>query len=320
MTITQLEYVVAVATYKSFVSAAEKCFVTQPTLSMQIQKLEDELGVKIFDRNKHPIAVTDLGSLIVEQARVTLAECERIHEIIQTQQKSLSGIYKFAAIPTVAPNILPALLENFSKSFPLMKLQVNEMETNQIITALRNNEIDAALVSTPLEENDIKEYPLFYEPFVGYFSEHEKALKKRLISPADIALDRIWLLNEGHCMRNQIINLCSDQIQKLQAERPYRYESSNIETLRKMVDKNGGMAVLPELATLEFGEDMIEHIRYFENPEPVREISLVTNAHYVKMSVLQSLMDEILKLVPEKMRVQKKNRKVLRIQSAKLDI
>jgi LysR family hydrogen peroxide-inducible transcriptional activator len=320
MTITQLEYVVAVATYKSFVSAAEKCFVTQPTLSMQIQKLEDEMGVKIFDRNKHPIAVTDMGEIIVEQSRVALAECERIHELIQVQQKILSGTFKIAAIPTVAPNILPGLLENYSKSFPSMKLNVKEMETDQIISALRNNEIDAAIVSTPLEEKGIKEYPLFYEPFVGYFADGEKALKKRTIAPSDISLDRIWLLNEGHCMRNQIINLCSDQVQKLQAERPYRYESSNVETLRKMVEKNGGMTVLPELATLEFTEDQIERIRYFEDPEPVREISLVTNGHFVRMSVLQSLMDEILKLVPEKMRVQKKNRKVLRIQSAKLEL
>jgi LysR family hydrogen peroxide-inducible transcriptional activator len=197
-------------------------------------------------------------------------------------------------------------------------LQVRELETHQIITALRNNEIDAALVSTPLEENGIKEYPLFYEPFVTYFSEGEPALQKRMVVPEDIALDRIWLLNEGHCMRNQIINLCSDQIQKLQAERPFRYESSNIETLRRMVEKNGGMAVLPELATLEFNDDQLDRLRYFETPEPVREISLVTSSHFVKDSVLQSLMDEILKLVPEKMRVQKKNRKVLRIQSARL--
>jgi len=320
MTITQLEYVVAVATYRSFVLAAEKCFVTQPTLSMQIQKLEDELGVKVFDRNKHPIIVTDMGAMVVEQARIAIGECERIHEVIQNQQKILSGIFKFAVIPTVAPNILPGLLENYSKTFPDMKLDVTEMETNQIISALRNNEIDAALVSTPLEENGIKEYPLFYEPFVGYFSNGEKALAKRMIKPADISLDRIWLLNEGHCMRNQIINLCSDQVQKLQSERPYRYESSNVETLRKMVEKNGGMSVLPELSTLEFTEDQIERIRYFEDPEPVREISLVTNGHFVRMSVLQSLMDEILKLVPEKMRVQKKNRKVLRIQSAKLHL
>ena len=142
MTITQIEYVVAVATYKSFVAAAEKCFVTQPTLSMQIQKLEDELGVRIFDRNKHPIAITEMGELIVTQGRVALAECERIHELIQTQQQVISGSFKFAAIPTVAPNILPGLLENYSKKFPAIKLQVTEMETNQIIPPARQiNEV-----------------------------------------------------------------------------------------------------------------------------------------------------------------------------------
>jgi LysR family hydrogen peroxide-inducible transcriptional activator len=318
MTITQLEYVVTIATYRSFVAAAEKCFVTQPTLSMQIQKLEEELGVKIFDRNKHPIEITDIGQKILDQARIALAECERINEIIQTEQTRLSGTFKFAVIPTVAPNILPALLENYTKKYPKVTLQVTEMETKQIITALRNNEIAAALLSTPLEENGIKEYPLFYEPFVGYFSEGEKALKRKLIKPDDIELDRIWLLNEGHCMRNQIINLCSEQIQKLQSERPYRYESGNVETLRRMVEKNKGMSILPELATLEFTDEQVERIRYFEDPEPVREISLVTNSHFVRMGILQTLMDEILALVPEKMRVQKKNRKVLRIQSAKL--
>ncbi len=318
MTITQLEYIVAVATYKSFVVASEKCFATQPTLSMQIQKLEDELGVKLFDRHKHPITVTDIGEIVVNQAKIAISECERIGEIIQLQQKNLSGSFRLAVIPTVAPNILPGLLQNYVKLYPNIKLRVQEMETNQIIIALRNNEIDAALLSTPLEQNGIREYPLFFEPFVTYFSKDEKALSKRLIKPDDIDLERIWLLNEGHCMRNQIINLCSDNLQRLQADRPYRYESSNVETLRRMVEKNGGMTVLPELATLDFSEDQMDNIRYFEDPEPVREISLVTNDLFVRETVLNSLMDEILKLVPEKMRVQKKNRKVLRIQSAKL--
>lgn len=318
MTITQLEYVVAVATYKSFVAAAEKCFVTQPTLSMQIQKLEEELGVKLFDRNKHPIAITAMGEAIVAQARIALSETEKIHELIQNQQNKLGGKFKFAVIPTIAPYILPGLLEHYSAKYPDVKLEVKELETNQIITALKNNELDAALLSTPLETNGIKEYPLFYEPFVAYFSPDEKALKKRLISADDIALDRIWLLNEGHCMRNQILDLCSDHIERLQAARPYRYESSNVETLRKMVDKNKGMTVLPELATFEFTEDQQDRVRYFEDPEPAREISLVTNGHFVRLTLLESLMEEILKMVPEKMRVQKKNRKVLRIQSAKL--
>jgi LysR family hydrogen peroxide-inducible transcriptional activator len=318
MTITQLEYVVAVATYKSFVAAAEKCFVTQPTLSMQIQKLEEELGIKLFDRNKHPIAITAMGSDIVAQARIALSEIEKVHELIQKQQNSLSGVFKFAVIPTIAPYILPGLLEIYSGKYPDVKLQVNEMETNDIIKALSNNEIDAALVSTPLETNGIKEYPLFYEPFVAYFSEEEEALKKRLITPEDVVLERIWMLNEGHCMRNQIINLCSDHVQRIQAERPYRYESSNVEMLRKMVDRNKGLTVLPELATMDFNEDQQDKVRYFEDPEPVREVSLITNDYFVRLTLLQSLMDEILALVPEKMRVQKKNRKVLRIQTAKL--
>jgi LysR family hydrogen peroxide-inducible transcriptional activator len=285
---------------------------------MQIQKLEEELNVKLFDRNKHPIAITALGESIVAQAQVILAECEKIYELIQNQQNHISGTFKFAVIPTIAPYILPGLLEKYSANYPDVKLQVKEMETDQIIRALRNNELDAALVSTPLEENDLKEYPLFQEPFVAYFSGEEAALKKRLVTPNDIAMDRLWLLNEGHCMRNQIINLCSENIQQLQATKPYKYESSNIETLRRMVDKNKGLTVLPELATHEFNEDQMERIRYFEDPEPVREVGLVTNGHFVKLTILQTLMDEILGLVPEKMRVQKKNRKVLRIQSAKL--
>lgn len=318
MTITQLEYVVAVATYKSFVAAADKCFVTQPTLSMQIQKLEEELGIKIFDRNKHPIAITAMGEAIVEQARIVLSESEKIHELIQKQQNNVTGTFKIAVIPTVAPYIVPSLLENYATKYPEVKLEVQEMETKQIITALYNNELDAALVSTPLEDSNIKEYPLFFEPFVAYFSEDEKALKKRTVTAEDIDLGRIWLLNEGHCMRNQVLDLCSDQIQRLQANRPYRYESSNVETLRKMVDKNKGLTILPELATFEFGEDQQDRVRYFDEPEPVREISLVTNGHFVRLSILQTLMDEIIALVPEKMRVQKKNRKILRIQSAKL--
>jgi LysR family transcriptional regulator, hydrogen peroxide-inducible genes activator len=318
MTITQLEYVVAVATYKSFVSAAEKCFVTQPTLSMQIQKLEDEMGIRLFDRTKHPIVVTEVGERIVEQARVVLSECGKIGELIQEQQERLSGSFRFAVIPTVAPFLLPKLLENFTKANPEVRLQASELETGRALRALRNGEIDAAIVSTPLEENNIKEYPLFYEPLVAYFAPDEPALKKRMVVPEDISLERIWLLSEGHCMRNQVLDLCSDGVQKLQSDRAYQYESSNVETLRKMVDKVGGLTVLPELATHEFAEDLMERVRYFEEPQPVREISIVTADHFVRMAMLQSLMDGVLALVPEQMRVQKRNRKVLRIQSAKL--
>ena len=318
MTITQLEYVVAVATYRSFIGAADKCFVTQPTLSMQIQKLEDELGILLFDRSKHPISITEIGAPIVEQAKAALASVEQITELIQTRQNTLSGTFRLGVIPTIAPYILPSLLSAYATAYPEMTLKAQEMETRHILTALRNGELNAGLVSTPLEDANIKEYPLFYEPFVGYFADGDPALKKRTIAPADIRLEDIWLLNEGHCMRNQILDLCSEQVAQMQGEKPYRYESGNVETLRKMVDVNGGLTVLPELATYEFPEDKQERLRYFATPEPVREISLVTTKHFVRNSILQSLMDEILKLVPEKIKVQKKNRKILRIQSGRV--
>lgn len=318
MTTTQLEYVVAVATYNTFAPAAEKSFVTQSTPSMQTHKPDEELGVKLFDTNKHPIAITAMGEAIVKQAKAILAESERITELIQQQQSKVSGIFKLAVIPTIAPYILPGFLEKYSHKFPDVKLVVKEMETSQIITALNNNELDAALVSTPMEENGIKEYPLFFEPFVAYFSSDEKALAKRTINADDIALERLWLLNEGHCMRNQVLDLCSDHVQRLQADKPYSYESSNVETLRKMVDKSKGLTILPELATFEFTEDQMERVRYFTDPEPVREISIVTNNYFVRLTLLQTIIDEIIELVPEKMRVQKKSRKILRIQSAKL--
>ena len=318
MTITQLEYAVAVATYHSFVAAAEKCFVTQPTLSMQIQKLEEELGIKLFDRNNRPNTVTAIGTPIIDQAKVILAECEKVFELVKSNQGIVAGVFKLAVIPSVAPYLMPGLLERYSKEYPDVRLLVKEMETAQILSALKNNEIDAAIVSTPLENSGVQEYPLFYEPFVGYFSEGEKALKKKLIVAEDIEMDRLLLLNEGHCMRNQVLDLCSDHIHELQANKSFQYDSSNVDTLRKMVDRNKGMTVLPELAVNDFNEDQQDRVRYFEDPEPVREISLVTNNQFVKITLLQSLIDEILLLVPEKMRAQTKKRKILRIQSSRL--
>lgn len=318
MTITQLEYAVAVATYHSFVAAAEKCFVTQPTLSMQIQKFEEELGVKIFDRNSRPNSVTAIGAPIIEQAKQVLAEVNKIYELVKSNQGIVSGEFRLRVIPSVAPFLMPGLLDRYTKKYPDVKLVIKEMETDKILEALKQNEIDAAIVSTPLEMPSIQEYPLFYEPFVGYFPEGEKLLKKKLIAAEDIDFNQLLLLNEGHCMRNQVLDLCTDHISQVQANKNFRYDSSSVDTLRKLVDKNKGITILPELAVADFNEDQQDRIRYFEDPEPVREVSLVTNNQFVKLSLLQSLIDEILQLVPEKMRAQSPKRKILRIQSSRL--
>lgn len=318
MTLTQLEYVVAVATYKSFVAAAEKTFVTQPTLSMQINKLEEELNVKIFDRYKHPIVPTDIGEKIVEQAKIILAESKKIDELVNKSQGVVSGTFRLAVIPTIAPNIVPYLLVKYAEHFPEVKLIITEAKTKDIIEKLKNNEIDCGLLATPLDDNRLKEFPLFYEPLVGYFHKDEKALSKKTITAEDIDLSKIWMMNEGNCLRNQVIELCSDHVDKLQAQRPYKYESGNVGTLKKMVDNNGGLSVFPELSTRDFEDDSLDNIRYFSDPEPVREISLVISDHFVKMGIFQTLSETILELVPEKMRAQTKNRKILRIQTSKL--
>ncbi|HTO15939.1 MAG TPA: hydrogen peroxide-inducible genes activator [Edaphocola sp.] len=318
MTLTQLEYVVAVATYRSFVAAAEKCFVTQPTLSMQIQKLEDELGVKIFDRNKHPIMPTEIGVAIVSQAKIILSESGKVNEIIQKSKDEVWGAFRLAIIPTIAPYILPSFLANYAAKYPKVKLTVIEMTTQSIIKALENDELDAAILSTPLERSQIKEYPLFFETLIAYFSKDEASKLPNAIKPKDINLEKLWLLHEGNCLRNQVLNLCVENIQNIQANRPYLYESGSVDMLRKMVDTNGGVTILPELATFEFQDKFLDNIRYFEDPQPEREVSIVTNNHFVRNSILQSIKTEILNIIPEKMKIHKEGRNILKIQTAKL--
>lgn len=318
MTLTQLEYVVAVATYKSFVAAAEKTFVTQPTLSMQINKLEEELNVKIFDRYKHPITTTDIGEKIVQQAKIILSEAKKIDELVNKSQGIVAGDFILGVIPTISPYIIPKLIVKYHQEFPDVRLVIQEMKTNDILSKLKNDEIDCGLVSTPLDDNRLKEIPLFYEPLVAYFHNKHQILKKKEIDVKDLDLSEIWMMNEGNCLRNQVIDLCSDQIDKIQKDRKFKFESGNVETLKKMIDLNGGFSIFPEMSTHEFSEKDMENVRYFKDKEPVREISLITNDHFVKHSILNSLMNTISELIPEQMRAQTKNRKILRIQTSRL--
>ena len=178
MTLTQLEYIVAIDTYRSFVGAAEKCFVTQPTLSMQVQKLEETLGVKLFDRSKQPVIPTEIGIEIIAQARVLLAESEKIKEIISDQHRELSGELKIGIIPTVAPYILPKVIHCFTEKFPQVKLVVWELTTELIVNHLKSGVIDCGILSTPLHDANLTEIPIFYESFVAYVSKNSKLSKR----------------------------------------------------------------------------------------------------------------------------------------------
>jgi LysR family hydrogen peroxide-inducible transcriptional activator len=304
MTLVQLEYIVAVDTYRSFVTAAEKCFVTQPTLSMQVQKLEEMLSVKIFDRSKQPVSPTEIGSQIISQARIILQESSKIKEIISSQQQDVVGELKIGVIPTVAPYLLPEVIAAMLEKYPELKLLIWEYNTEDIIQHLKTGVIDCGILATPLIDPNLSETPLYYENFVSYLSKTSKLYKKKALDPDDLTDENIWLLNEGHCMRNQVLNICGySKNNKLQG---LEYNTGSVETLVRMVDLNGGATLLPELAISELSVKQNNKIRYFKSPEPVREISLVTHKNFIKRRMLNALKEEILAIIPKGMKQKKK--------------
>jgi len=304
MTLVQLEYIVAVDTYRSFVGAADKCFVTQPTLSMQIQKLEEMLNVKIFDRSKQPVIPTEIGSQIIEQARLVLQEGQKIKEIISSQQQDIVGELKVGIIPTVAPYLLPQVIAAMMEKFPDLKLLIWEYTTEDIIHHLKTGVLDCGILATPLADNAITEIPLYYENFVTYISKNSKLFKKKNIDANDLEDENIWLLNEGHCMRSQVLNICrSTKDNRLQG---LTYNTGSVETLIRMVDINNGATLLPELALADLSPKQLSKVRTFKSPEPVREISLVTHKNYIKKRMLNAFMEEILNVIPKAMKQKKK--------------
>lgn len=308
MTLTQLEYIVALDNYKSFLSASEKTFVTQPTLSMQVKKLEEELGIVLFDRTKHPISPTEVGKQIIEQARITLHEANKIKELVKEQSPEMKGKLKIGIIPTLAPYLLPLFLKPFFKKYPKVTLVVEEIITDRIIEQLLNYELDCGILVTPLPLHNIKSSPLFYEPFVGYVSKSSRLASKTVITMEDIDLKEMWILNEGHCMRSQVENLCFGNIQSKQ-ENNFEYQSGSIETLIKLVESNDGFTILPELSIHDFSAKQINRVRYFRSPEPSREVSLLTSKNIIKKRMIDALKAEILNSIPEKMK--NKNQKTV---------
>lgn len=308
MTLVQLEYIVAVDTYRSFVTAAEKCFITQPTLSIQIQKLEETLGVKIFDRGKQPVIPTAIGVEIIRQARVILTESAKLNEIISAQKNELAGEFKIGVIPTIAPYLLPKVIVEFTKKYPKVQLMIWEYTTDQIISNLKLGLLDCGILSTPVDDRSIHEIPLFYENFVTYLSPSNLLMSKNSIRNEDIDTDQLWLLNEGHCMRNQVINICRKK--KMSHSRQFEYNTGSIETLKRMVDLDNGMTILPELCLVELSEEQLTRVRRFKAPEPVREISMVTQQNFIKKSAIKALKNEILEIIPAEMKSVKRKERI----------
>lgn len=287
MTITQLRYVLAVAEHKNFTKAAEKVFVTQPTLSMQIQKLEEELDVQIFDRSKKPIDLTETGRLIVDQAKNIVNESDRIQDIVDQQKGFIGGLFRLAVIPTVMPTLLPMFLKNFTNKYPKVKLKIEELHTEAMIEKLQDGHLDAGIAATPLGQPEVIERPLYYEPFVGYIPYDHRLSSKKLIETNDLDIYDMLLLEDGHCFKEGILNICKSK--RSSEDDQFQLQSGSFETLTKLVNEGLGMTLLPYLHTLDIKESEKDHLRMFTEPVPAREVSLIYNRSELKMQIINAL-------------------------------
>ena len=290
MTIVQLKYAIAVAEYRNFTVAADKCFVTQPTLSMQIQKLEAELDITIFDRTKKPIAISDVGIKIIQQSKKIVSESEKMQDVVDQDRGVIGGNFKIGIVPTIMPTLLPLFLDELVSNYPMLKVLIYELPTNELINQLKNNRLDLIIASTPLEDDDLIEKPIYYEPFVAYLPKSNEHFGKKEIVPRNLYSNDLLLLRDGHCFRNSIENLCFDCSEYVGK---FELKSGSFETLVNLVDQNLGITFLPYLHTLKLNEDQKEMLHNFKNPKPAREVSLVYHKNEVKIHII----DEIKKLL-----------------------
>lgn len=298
MTLQQLEYILAVDKYRHFAKAAEHCRVTQPTLSMMIQKLEDELGIKLFDRNSQPVKPTPAGKKVIEQARNVLYQASQIKDIVNEEEQSLKGPFYLAVLPTIAPYLLPRFMQKlFSKNNDL-DLRIREMQTAPTIAALLNGEIDAAIIANQPIETQLQGDTLFYEEFYGYVSKTDPLFKKERIRSTDIKDERLWLLDEGHCFRDQLVRFC--QMEKVKVHQA-AYRLGSLETFMRMVESGNGVTFIPELAIHQLSESQKELVRPFAIPKPAREIVFVTRKDFIRHSIAQILIESIKQSVPKQM-------------------
>jgi LysR family transcriptional regulator, hydrogen peroxide-inducible genes activator len=303
MNLQQLEYIVALDIHRNHAKAANFCNVTQPTLSMMVKKLEDELGVKIFDKAQ-PLKPTQSGEVIISRARVILQEIKNLREFIRDEKDSIEGEFRLGVIPTLAPYLLPKFLNEFLEKHPGTSFTVMELQTEELIRLLKTNRLDVAILVSPLDDREIREVPVFYEPILLYTSENLQYYQQERVNLKSLSFEKLLLLEEGHCFRGQVENLCTARGKKTPSQ--LNYQSGSFETLKAMVDNNYGYTLIPELAV----NVKDKHVKRFVSPEPVREVSLAVHNGFVKEMLLIKLRDAILKAIPPNF---KKNEKYIRV-------
>ena len=301
MNLQQIEYLLSLNKHRNFSSAAEASFVTQPAMTIQIKKLEDELGVVLFDRTKKPLMVTDVGEDIIDQARTILREIHKIKDIADAFNSDLSGKLKVGIIPTIAPYLIPLFINSFAEKYPGIILDIQEAITDDILASLKEGEIDVGIIVTPYSMSGIISEPLYYEKFFAYVSKEHPLYKKRKLETTDIDLNDIWLLKEGNCFRNQIINICSSEQQEI-VHSNFQYESLSIDALIRIVESRKGFTVIPELAVDDLDEKKKELVKPFKGFIPEREVSLIVERNFLKKRLIDKLKAEITNSIPRKMK------------------
>ncbi|MEK2688152.1 hydrogen peroxide-inducible genes activator [Bdellovibrio sp. GT3] len=302
MTLTQLEYILAVGDTGSFSQAAVQCHVTQPTLSMQIQKLEDELNVILFDRTKQPVRPTQVGELVLQQARIVVQSSQHLREIVAENKGAISGTLRIGIIPTLAPYLLPLFLNKFMSKFPDVHLVIDEMETQLLVEKIRNNSLDIGIAVTPIDDINIASKVLFYEPFTAYFSPQHPLLQKKHVDESDLSLNEMLLLSEGHCFREQSLGLCKNRKNE-NVTTNFSFEGGSLETLKKLVDQGDGFTLLPLLATDDVRDK--KRLKPFTAPIPTREVSLLHGPHFQRKALLKALIETIITALPKDVPLQK---------------
>lgn len=295
MTIQQLEYIVAVARHRHFVKAAEACNVSQPTLSAMIQKLEEELDVKIFDRTKHPVEPTAIGSRIIAQAQTAINDMNRVREVVLSEVNELSGNLNIGVLPTIAPYLVPQFICKFAEAHPTVALRISEMRTNALMAGLTDSSLDMAIMTTPTGNTDLLEIPIYYERFVAYLSPLCQQ-QPAVLEAGHMPEENLWVLQEGQCiLRDQVFNFCESKTTNR------IYEAGSIDTLIRIVDHNGGYTVIPQLHLNFLTSNQKKNIREITSPPARREVSIVIRHDYVKERMLNAVADTVKQIIPEEM-------------------
>ena len=298
MTLQQLEYIVAVYRTRHFVKAAEACGVTQPTLSAMIQKLEAELDVKLFERSSQQVMPTAIGKVAVEQAWKVLNRARKLKDIVAEEKKSLTGTFRLGILPTIAPYLLPRFFPRLMRENSSLEIRVVEMKTADIRRAIDRGEIDAAVMVDTGDLDDYALTTLLYEQFLAYVSPSDQLSAKKSIKTSDLSNELLWLLDEGHCFRDQLVKYCQLKAAKTSQS---AYSLGSIETFMRIVENGQGVTFIPELATMQLTPTQKELVRPFAIPIPTREVVMATSKAFVRQSLLDMIVGQIRNSVPEKM-------------------